>query len=173
MGAAGLPAARGVNAVAEPIHEVAAPATPTPSELLAEEVQGSKEAVANFLELLRVLDEQGLLRTMTDFLRSNEEILRFAADWLSRPRNLRAVQNLRRVLETLDRVDPERLDRILTEVTEAVERAAAVEPAGPRLGGFAVMRQLGEPETNRGLRVLLAALSKFGTVGERESDDGS
>ena len=159
--------------VAEPIHQVAAPAAPSPPELLAEEVQASKDAVANFLELLRVLDEQGLLRTMTDFLRSNEELLRFAADWLSRPRNLRAIQNLRTVLETLDRLDPPRLDRLLTEVTAAVERAAAVEPAGPRIGGFAVMRQLGDPETNRGLRVLLTALSEFGTASEKRSEDGS
>ena len=130
--------------------------------VLGDELAKDRDALAHFLELLRLLDEKGLLRLASDFAASNEELLRVGVDWLSRPGTLRAVQNLRVLLEAFERVDPQRLERLIAEVGHAAELAARVGPPGRRAGPVALIRLLGDPETNRGLRVLLAALKDFG-----------
>ncbi len=132
---------------------------------VGEEVARRQDSLRNFLELLRLLDEQGVLRLVSDFVTANEELIRISVDWLSRPENLRTVQNVRVLLASLERIGPAQLERLLRELTRALDRASAVGPAGPRLGAFGLLRQLGDPETNRGLLVLIAALQGFGVDG--------
>jgi uncharacterized protein YjgD (DUF1641 family) len=152
--------------VAQPIHSVASEEhpeeVPEPTGVLGDELTKDRDALVHFLELIRLLDEKGLLRIATDFAASNEELLRVSVDWLSRPGTLRAVQNLRVLLEALERIDPKRLEKLITEAGHAADLASQVGPPGRRVGVLALLRQLGEPETNRGLRVLLAALKDFG-----------
>jgi uncharacterized protein YjgD (DUF1641 family) len=152
--------------VARAIRSVAAapppPATSEPSRAFGEELERDRESLAHFLELLRLLDERGLLRLASDFAATNEELIRVSVDWLSRPGTLRAVQNLRVLLGALERIDPVRLEKLITEAGHAVDQASQVGPPGRRVGALGVLRQLGDPDTNRGLRVLLAALRDFG-----------
>lgn len=130
---------------------------------LGSELEKDREALSHFLELLRLLDERGILRLLRDVSRVNEEVVRVGVEWLSRPGSVRAIQNLRVLLATLERIEPARLQKALADIGQAMERAADVAPVGPRLGAIALLRQLGEPETNRGLRVMLAILKDFGT----------
>jgi uncharacterized protein YjgD (DUF1641 family) len=153
--------------VARPIHSVAseghAEEVPEPIGVLEDELTKDREAMLHFLELIRLLDEKGVLRIATDFAANNEELLRVSVDWLSRPGTLRAIQNLRVLLEALERIDPKRLEKLITEAGHAADLASQVGPPGRRVGVLALLRQLGDPETNRGLRVLLAALKDFGS----------
>jgi uncharacterized protein YjgD (DUF1641 family) len=129
---------------------------------LGREVERDRESLTRFLELVRVLDESGTLRIISDFSAANEDVIRFGVEWLSRPGTRRAVQNLRLLLETFEKIDPARLERLIGEFGRAIERGLKVGPSGPPLGAFAMLRQLGDPDTNRGLRVLLAILKDFG-----------
>lgn len=136
--------------------------------ILGEDLDRDRTALDHFLELLRLLDERGLLRLASDFAASNDDLLRVAVDWLTRPGTVRAVRNLRVLLEALERIDPKRLERLITEAGRAAEQASRVAPTERRVGTLALLRQLGDPETNRGLRVLLAALKEFGIDSKQE-----
>jgi uncharacterized protein YjgD (DUF1641 family) len=152
--------------VARAIRSVASEERPDnvlePIESLGEELSKDRDSLAHFLDLLRLLDERGLLRLASDFAATNEELIRLGVDWLSRPETQRAVKNLRVLVRALERIDPDRLERVVREIGHAVDQGSKVGPSGPRIGAFALLRQLGDPDTNRGLRVLLAALKDFG-----------
>jgi uncharacterized protein YjgD (DUF1641 family) len=151
--------------MARAIRVVETPETPggAPSDGdLARSVEQDRESVARFLELVRALDESGVLRIVRDFSAANEDLIRVGVEWLGRPGTRRAVQNIRILLETLEKIDPARLERLIREVRDAIDRGASVGPPGPALGAFGLLRQLGDPDTNRGLRVLLAILKDFG-----------
>ncbi|MGI0071514.1 MAG: DUF1641 domain-containing protein [Thermoplasmata archaeon] len=161
--------------MAKPIHAIAS--TPGGDVLppvgdLGEELAGAGEALAKFLNLLKVLEDQGVLRLANDFLSSNEALVRFLVDWLSRAENVRTLQNLKVLLSALERVDPDRLEQVVNGLTEGLDRASKVGPPGPRVGVLGLLRQLGEPGANRGLRVLLATLQDFGQDGASAGPGG-
>jgi uncharacterized protein YjgD (DUF1641 family) len=150
--------ARAIRAVESP----ATPVDPLTQGDLGREVEKDREALGHFLELVRVLDERGVLRLAGDFAAANEELVRVGTDWLTRSGTQRAIRNLRVLVEALERIDPDKLERLIGEVGRAVDRGTSVGPSERPLGAFALLRQLGDPDTNRGLRVLLAALKDFG-----------
>jgi uncharacterized protein YjgD (DUF1641 family) len=153
--------------MARPIHSVTttdrSADAPTGIGNIARETQKDREALSHFLDLIRVLDERGVLRLLSDLATTNDEVIGAGVAWLSRPGASRAVRNLRVLLETLERVDPNQLDRLIREVGRAFDRGSKVPRSDRRLGALALLRQLGEPETNRGLRVLLALLKDLGS----------
>jgi uncharacterized protein YjgD (DUF1641 family) len=157
MASSGLSRAGG-RAVSEPIREVAPSAMSGP----AEPPVAGDPSVRHFLELLRLLDERGVLRLVRDLVEDNEELVRVGVAWLSRPENLRAIQSARALLRALQQVDPAQLEATAERLTAAIAAAAAVPPESARRGAWAVLRQLGEPDANRGLQVLLAFLRALG-----------
>jgi uncharacterized protein YjgD (DUF1641 family) len=155
--------------LARPIRTVEAPASP---DELTRSLEGGardpvrdQEALTHFLDLLRVLDERGVLRLLGDLASANEEILRVSVDRLSRPGTVRALQNLRVLWGALERIEPARLQRLVDDLDRAMDRGSRVAASERRLGALALLRELGEPQTNRGLRVLLAMLKEFGAEG--------
>jgi uncharacterized protein YjgD (DUF1641 family) len=151
--------------MARAIRAVEAPETSADSLTagdLGREVERDRESLTRFLEFVRVLDESGILRIVSDFSAANEDLIRLAVEWISRPGAQRAIQNLRVLLETLEKIEPAKLERLLGEFGRALDRGIKVGPSERPLGAFALLRQLGEPDTNRGLRVLLEALKDFG-----------
>jgi uncharacterized protein YjgD (DUF1641 family) len=151
--------------MARAIRAVEAPETSADSLTagdLGREVERDRESLTRFLEFVRVLDESGILRIVNDFSAANEDLIRLAVEWISRPGAQRAIQNLRVLLETLEKIEPAKLERLLGEFGRALDRGIKVGPSERPLGAFALLRQLGEPDTNRGLRVLLEALKDFG-----------
>jgi len=145
-------------------HVPATPDDATRSVPIAE-LEATEESLRHFLELIRLLDERGVLRLLSDLLEDNEELVRVSVDWLSRPENVRAIQNLRALARAVQEIDPAKLETVATSMARAVDRAADVPVEGERRGAFAVLRQLGEPDVNRGFRVFLEFLRSLGQSG--------
>lgn len=122
------------------------------------------ESLRHFLELLRALDENGVLRLVHDLVDDNQEVIRVGVDWLHSPENVRGIQNLRVLFQTLQQIDSRELEAVAGAMARAVDRAATAPDDGERRGAFAVLRQLGDPEVNRGLRVFLEFLRALGST---------
>jgi uncharacterized protein YjgD (DUF1641 family) len=156
--------------MSEPIRDVVRAEGPGGDHGGVAGLEGSEEALRHFLELIRVLDERGVLRLVHDLVENNEELVRVALDWLSRPENVRAVQSLRALARSAEGIDPARLESAATAVLRAVDRAASMPDDGRTRGALSVLRQLGEPDANRGLRILLEILRSIGASTREGSD---
>ncbi len=150
--------------MSEPIREVVRAGPPGSEVAPSVEFEGSEESMRHFLELVRVLDERGVLRLVRDLVENNEELVRVALDWLSRPENIRAVENVRALVRAAERIDPARLEATGTALVRALDAAASAPDDGRSRGALSVLRQLGEPDANRGLRILLEILRALGST---------
>jgi uncharacterized protein YjgD (DUF1641 family) len=153
--------------VSEPIHDVERASGASERPLSLGDIEGSEESMRHFLELIRVLDEKGVLRLVHDLVEDNEEIVRAGVDWMSRPENVRAIQGVRAVGKAAGMLEPDRLEGLVTALARATDRASTLPRDDRRRGVLSVLRQLGEPEVNRGLQIFIEFLRALG-----EADPG-
>jgi uncharacterized protein YjgD (DUF1641 family) len=161
--------------VSDPIHEIvrpdAAPEIPPGTAPVA--LTGSEESLRNFLELLRVLDETGILRTLRDLVEDNQEVVRVAVDFLSRPENVRAIQSTKAVLLAVQKLDPKDVETAADALVTAFEKVRDLPPSdGRRKGTLSVLRELGEPDTHRGLMIFLEFLNALGRQSRESAPKG-
>jgi len=136
------------------------------TEALAPDLGASVESIRQLLDLVRLLDERGLLRFSTDLLREEDRVIEVLAERF-RPEDLRrAVGNLEVLVRTFRDVDPGTLGAIARAVPAALEEAHRAE-SDPVMGLFEMVSVLRDPEINRGVRMVLGFLRGVGHSASR------
>jgi uncharacterized protein YjgD (DUF1641 family) len=131
------------------------------TDLLAPDLEASAESLRQLLELVRLLDERGLLRFSTDLLREEDRVIEVLSERF-RPEDLRrAVANLEVVVRTFRDIDPRTLGEIARAVPAALVEAHRAESDAP-MGLFEMLSVLREPDVNRGVRMVLGFLRGVG-----------
>lgn len=133
-------------------------------EELAPELAESAASLREFLELLRLLDERGVLRFASDLLREEDRVLDVVTERVPPDDFRRAVRNLEVVVRTFRDLDPATLSALAGSVPGAVREARRAE-ADPAMGVLAIVRTLRDPDVNRGVRMLLGFLRGIGRPG--------
>ncbi len=141
--------------MAEPITEVVDPEADRAllrewEELWA--VPGRSEAVARTLDLLRALDERGLLDAGRAVLEGNPAASHAVTEFLTQSQQLRVARNVRAVFELLATVDLGSL---------AAARGASGATVRP-MGLLELRRRLRDPDVSAGLALVLDALARLG-----------
>jgi uncharacterized protein YjgD (DUF1641 family) len=150
--------------VARPIR-----ARPSPSEApsgalteaLVPDLEASSEAIRQLLELIRALDERGILRFSTDLLREEDRVIEVLSERF-RPEDLRrAVANLEVLVRVFRDIDPAALGGIARALPSALTEARRAE-SDPAMGLFEMVSVLRDPDVNRGVRMVLGFLRGVG-----------
>ncbi len=141
--------------MAEPITEVVDPEADR--ALLREwealwAVPGRSEAVGRTLDLLRALDERGLLDAGRAVLEGNPAASHAVTEFLAQSQQLRVARNVRAVFELLATVDLGSL---------AGARRPSGAPVRP-MGLLELRRRLRDPDVSAGLALVLDALARLG-----------
>jgi uncharacterized protein YjgD (DUF1641 family) len=150
--------------MARPIR--ARPEAPTGPEIvatrtLATDLAATDESVRELLELVRLLDERGLLRFASDLLREEDRVVAVLSDRVPPDGVRRAMRNLEVLVKTFRDIDPKTLDALARGVPGALEAARRAQGDEP-LGILAILRVLRDPEVNRGVRMVLGFLRGIG-----------
>ncbi len=153
--------------MSEPIHDLAPPEDD--AALLAEwqalwSVPGRAEAIAQALDLLRALNERGLLDAGRALLTDDSTATAAVVEFLRQSRNLRVARNLRALWEVLASVD---LGRIGSGA------AARSRPDVRPMGFLELRRRLRDPEVSAGLSIVLEALAAIGRTRRGPGPGGS
>jgi uncharacterized protein YjgD (DUF1641 family) len=128
---------------------------------LAGELEASRESIREMLELIRLLDERGLLRFSTDLLREEDRVLEVVASRFPPAEVRRAVRNLEVLVQTLRDVDPSTLQALARGIPAGLDEARRAEP-DRTIGILAILSALKDPEVNRGVRMILGFLKGVG-----------
>jgi uncharacterized protein YjgD (DUF1641 family) len=144
--------------MAEPISDVEVPETD--AALLAEwhavwSVPGQADAIARALDLLRALNDRGLLDAGRALLTDEPTAAQALTEFLRQSRNLRVARNLRALWEVLAAID---LDRVSRRSGPGPGRASAARP----MGLWELRRRLRDPDVSAGLQLVLDALAEVG-----------
>ncbi len=131
------------------------------NEALAPELAASAEAIRQLLELVRLLDERGVLRFSSDLLREEDRVVAVLTDRLSARDVRRAVRNLEVLVKTFRDLDPGTLGALARGVPTALTEAHRAERDRP-MGIFEIVSTLRDPEVNRGVRMVLGFLRGIG-----------
>ena len=116
------------------------------------------EAVLAGYELLQLLHETGTIDVMRGLLGAGDQVVRHAVGLAVKPEAVSALRNLLVVSRMLSAVDPDRLERVVSDVPAALVAPPPEDP--PSL--FAIFRRLSSVESRRALSV---AAGVFETVG--------
>jgi uncharacterized protein YjgD (DUF1641 family) len=135
---------------------------------LAELLVEYEESVRDALELLQLLEERGLLTFAVGLLRNYGEVFTVFSQWISGGNNLNHIRNLVEVYEGLKLSNPVHAKRIVRALSRAVEYAAREDSKDKNMGLFALLRELGDPDVNRGIRIVLSFLRGLGHSDERQ-----
>ncbi len=166
MGPTGLPAPGGLKRLmARPIRSRPTPSSPGGPAALAEtlgpELDASAASIRDLLELVRLLEERGVLRFSADVLRSEDRLVAVLTDRLDPVSIRRAVQNLEVLVRTFERLDPTTLAALTGGLPAALEEAHRAEGAPP-MGLLEIATAVRDPEVNRGVRMVLGLLRGIG-----------
>ena len=131
------------------------PRPPLPTDL-----PNSEEALRDFLDLLRALEEGGYLRFANDLLRSEDRVVRVIAERLDPALVRQAIRGLR-IFATLGEIDRDLADRFSRRLSPALAEALRAEETPP-VGVMEILKALNDPEVNRGVRMLLGFLRGLG-----------
>lgn len=143
-------------------------ATPTaPPTRLSRELEDSAGSLAALLDLVRLLDERGVLRLGSDLLRQQDRVVEVFTERLD-PTEVRALLRAARSLaDVVRKVDARTLESLAGRIPAALregERSLKDAPVGP----FDVIAALGDPDVNRGVRMLLGFLRGLGRADSLE-----
>ena len=149
------------RAIRAPPAETAGAEASRPAPDLPSELADAPEAVREFLEILRALEERGYLRFANDLLRSEDRVVKVLTERIDPSELRRSVQGLRTLLSSLGDLDRDLVGQLSKRISPALEEAMAAE-RGPPVGVVEVVNALNDPEVNRGVRMVLGLLRGIG-----------
>ena len=115
---------------------------------------GQREAIGQALELLRALNERGLLDGARAIVEGNDASAQAIREFLTRSQDLGIARNLRIVFEWLSAIDL------------AATAPPGAEPVRP-MGLLELRRRLRDPDVSAGLDAVLRALAAIGRAARR------
>lgn len=138
--------------MAKPLAYVPAPPPmPTPEEAARAELD----------TLITALHERGVLRLLNGLLASGPEVATVAMGQLESPTGERAVRNAVVLGTAATRIDPDRLNTVVTALARGID-AAADGLTAPPPGTASVLKALNDPAVRRGFGALIALVRAFG-----------
>ncbi len=148
--------------MARPIRSPPEPAPPEgPLEELRPDLVESVESLRALLELVRRLDERGVLRFSAGLLGEEDRVVEVLTERLPAADVRKAVRNLELLVRAFRDLDPTTLAPLAGAVPGALDAARAAQEDRP-LGWLDVVSALRDPEVNRGLRMVLGFLRGMG-----------
>lgn len=132
--------------------------------VLLEELAEHRDTLGTLVETAETLEQSGLLDLLlvvgTRDVESGEQLYETFAE---NPEDLRAVQNVSLLAGGLSRVDPDTLAAAMesVEAGQPVSRDAWADP--PEIGLVGILRQLRDPDIQRGLGVVFLFLKAIGS----------
>ncbi len=127
------------------------PPAPTPEEAARAELD----------TLLAALHERGVLRLLNGLLAASPEVAAVVMGQLDSPAGDRVVRNAVVLGTAATRIDPNRLNTVVTALARGID-AAADELAAPPPGTVSVLKALNDPTVRRGFGALLALVRALG-----------
>jgi uncharacterized protein YjgD (DUF1641 family) len=115
------------------------------------------EAVLDAYELLQQLHESGTLDVLRGLLGAGDQVVRHAVGLAIRPEAVNGLRNLLVLSKVLGDLNPERLERAVSDVDSALN-SAPQEP--PSL--FAIFRRMSSTESRRALAAAVTVLEGVG-----------
>lgn len=134
--------------------------TATPTEPAHEELEA----------LIETLHASGTLRVLNGFFGQFDDVMDVTLDQLTNEPGRHAVVNLMILAKGLTHLDPDDLQAVQTGTEKGLRAARESMKEGPP-GLLTLMRQLGHPDTRRGLNAMLVFLQTLGRH-LRENLDG-
>ena len=142
-------------------------ASPVPPASLDAELAQSAEALRSLLEVIRGLDERGVLRFSADLLREEDRVVQVLTERMEPGELRRTLRNVTVLVEAFRDVDPATLRALSAGVPKALDRARAAQDEKP-VGWFEVAGALRDPDVNRGVRMVLGFLRGIGEADRSE-----
>ena len=131
------------------------------TEELAPEIASASEALRDLLELLRLLEDRGILRFGADLLREEDRVLDVVTTRIPAGDLRRAARNLEVLVKTFRDLDPITLAALARGVPRALDESHRAERSQP-MGFLEIARALRDPDVNRGVRMVLGFLRGIG-----------
>ena len=123
-------------------------------------------------QLLENLHKHGMLRLANDLVCANSQIAKVVVDGLNKKGTLNALQNLSLLLMALSRIPPERFQKMVFAVTDALDSASRrPDPDAEEAPGLSgAYRMLNDEDLWRSLHPLIAGLKAFSRHLDRDEE---
>ena len=131
------------------------------------ETPGHREALLRTLELLRALNERGLLDAARATFEGSDSASRSLQDFLAKSQTLKLARNLKALYELLAALDLEPLLQPGPRPARPPAPGAPASAARPSMGLLELRRRLKDPDVSAGLDVVLEALAQVGRARHR------
>jgi uncharacterized protein YjgD (DUF1641 family) len=153
--------------MAEPITEIVE--TPDDGALLRDweglwKTPGQREAIERALDLLRAIDERGLLEGARATIEGGDAAGRALEEFLARSRHLRLARNARVAFELVSSLD---LEALLRPPRSTAGGPSPNGSTGRPMGLLELRRRLRDPDVSAGLDTVLAVLAEIGRARRR------
>ena len=116
------------------------------------------EAVLASYELLQLLHETGTIDVLRGLLGAGDQVVRHAVGLAVKPESVSALRNLLVLSKALSAIDPDRLERVVSDVPAALMTPPPENP--PSL--FALFKRMSSTESRRGLAAVVNVLEGVG-----------
>lgn len=149
--------------MAKPTHQVYACPTPNSDRPhdLAQALGVQPEALREWGRLVQAFHDHGILTILVALVEQSPAIGALAVDQVARPDRIAALRNLIGLLTEISQMSPETLRR-LQKGWQAASRTVSADQAP--LGIWGLVRTLGDPDVNRGIRLVVEGLKRLGQL---------
>ncbi len=128
------------------------------------ETPGQREAVERTLDLLRALNERGLLDAARSSVEGGPAVQESIRRFLTESEHLRLAQNLRAIYEVVSAID---LGSIVGRSASSPVPGAPPREAARPMTLLELRRRLRDPDVSEGMRTVLETLAQVGRLRRR------
>ncbi len=139
------------------------------SELISAVAQ-QKDALLVFLDIIGELHASGALEIVQGALKNRQAIGAIGLDQLNKSGAQNLIKNSMSTLQFLGKLDPVKMETMLTSVAAGVEHAVQPADEEPKqsVGLLKLMQQLRDPEVSASLMMLMRFLRGMGEAKQQE-----
>ncbi len=130
---------------------------------LTELISARTEQMKELISLMDAIDKSGILTLLKAILQNPDALLKTVSEEMLRDSNVRFIKNASSVYALLSKLDPDRVDRIIGNVTASFDRLGTDSSETP-IGILTVIQLMKDPDISAGIKLVFDLLKSIGAA---------
>lgn len=130
---------------------------------LTELISVRTEQIKELISLMDAIDKSGILTLLKAILHNPDALLKTVSEEMLRDSNVRFIRNASSAYALLSRLDPDRVDRIMRNVTASLDKLGTDSSETP-IGILTMIQLMKDPDISAGIRLVFDLLKSIGAA---------